>query len=94
MLLRRAYRKFCQRYRPQAKPEKKYHWGSSFLSKLKPNKRGGKQLSPGQMKLWDEWDAAWDEIHEIAGKFILANCYDPKFARIPSLATLANEIMG
>ena len=35
------------------------------------------------MKLWDEWEAEWNEIHDIAETLILANCYDPKFAMPP-----------
>ena len=46
------------------------------------------QAEPGieeRCELWDEWKAEWNEIHEIAKTFILANCYDPKFVMLPSL---------
>ena len=75
-----AYRKFCERYKPKPKPEIKNHWGSKLLEKLigrkrKPDKKAN---SPGQLKLWDEWEAP-SEIHEVAAQFIRANCYDPKY---------------
>ena len=50
--------------------------GSRFLPSLK-NK--GKKKSPGQMSLpWDKQRVTEDtEVHEVAEKFILANCYNP-----------------
>jgi putative transposase len=37
--------------------------------------------SPRQTKLpWAEWEACDPEIVEVAEKFVLANCYDPKVA--------------
>jgi len=73
-----AYRKFCERYRPKPKPEIKNHWGSKLLEKLIGRKRkpDKKSKSPGQLKLWDEWEAP-SEIHEVAAQFIRANCFDP-----------------
>jgi putative transposase len=74
-----AYRKFCKQYQPHPKPEKKNHWGSKLLAKIrargKPNK-----ISPGQKSLWDEWDVPAEEIRQVAEKFVLANCFDPQFA--------------
>ncbi|MFB2920982.1 MULTISPECIES: hypothetical protein [Aerosakkonema] len=33
------------------------------------------------MKLpWDEWEATDSEIRQVAEKFVMANCYDPKVA--------------
>ncbi|MBD2773778.1 hypothetical protein [Iningainema tapete] len=32
--------------------------------------------------LWDEWEAANQEIEEVASKFIFANCYNSQFACI------------
>jgi putative transposase len=73
------YRKFCQRYRPQPKPERKSHWGSQLLAGMKI-KTVKKKISPGQMKLpWDEWELP-NEIHEVAEKFVLANCFNPQVA--------------
>jgi putative transposase len=51
------YRQFCRKYRPKPKPEKRNHWGSSFLPSLK-NK--GKKKSPGQMSL--PWDNPFGEV--------------------------------
>jgi len=75
-----VYRKFCEQYKPKPKPEIKNHWGSKLLEKLIGRKRkpDKKAQSPGQLKLWDEWEAP-SEIHEIAAQFIRANCFDPKY---------------
>jgi putative transposase len=74
------YRKFCKKYKPKPKPEKKNHWGSRLLDKIK--KKGKPQkTSPGQMNLWEGWEAG-SEIHEVAKKFIEANCYNPQSAMI------------
>jgi len=76
-----AYRKFCQKYRPKPKPEKRNHWGSKLLANLKA--RGSpKKISPGQKSLWEEWDAPAEEIRQVAEKFVLANCFDPQFASL------------
>jgi putative transposase len=76
------YRGFCKKYKPQSKPEKRYHWGSKLLPKLKTEKgKGKKKSSPGQMKLpWDNWQVEDSEVREVAEKFVMANCYDPKIA--------------
>jgi len=72
------YRRFCQKYRPQAKPEKRNYWGSRFLPSVV---KGGKskKSSPGQMSLpWDKQRVTESrEVHEVAEKFINANCYIP-----------------
>ncbi|MDJ0679564.1 MAG: hypothetical protein QNJ18_06830 [Xenococcaceae cyanobacterium MO_167.B52] len=77
----RKYRGFCQKYKPKPKPEKRYHWGSKLLPKVL-SARERKKRSPGQMRLpfWDDWVASNEEIREIAEKFVMANCYDPKIA--------------
>ncbi|MFB2968396.1 transposase [Aerosakkonema sp. BLCC-F183] len=78
-----AYRKFCQKYRPQPKAEKKSHWGSRLLAGLKV-KGKPKKSSPGQLCLpWAQWDVPNEEVRSVAEKFVLANCFDPKFADIP-----------
>ncbi|MEH1800439.1 MAG: hypothetical protein V7L13_14990 [Nostoc sp.] len=54
------------------------HWGSRFLPLVV---KGGKskKSSPGQMSLpWDKQRVAEStEVHEVAEKFIQANCYIP-----------------
>ncbi|MEH2156155.1 hypothetical protein [Nostoc sp.] len=71
------YRGFCTKYRHQAKPESRSHWGSKLLAGMKGKKKG-KKSSPGQMRLpWDEWEANNGEIEKVAEKFIFANCYNP-----------------
>lgn len=79
-----AYRKFCKKYRPQPKPERKSHWGSKLLVGLKIKKKSQK-ISPGQLKLWEQWEAQLDEAHAITEVFLRANSYDPEYAiaRIP-----------
>lgn len=75
------YRKFCQKYRPQPKPETKNHWGSKLLAGLTAKKGKSKPTSPGQMALpWNQWEPPTGEVVEVAKKFVLANCYDPQFA--------------
>ncbi|PPT08379.1 Transposase derivative [Geitlerinema sp. FC II] len=75
----RQYRGFCNRYKPKPKPEKRNRWGSKFLPKvIKASEK--KKRSPGQMSLWNEWEPNHSEIREVAEKFVLANCYDPKVA--------------
>ncbi|WP_244329276.1 hypothetical protein [Tolypothrix sp. PCC 7910] len=52
-------------------------WGNRFLPSMK--KDGKSKKSPGQMSLpWDKQRVTEDtEVHEVAEKFILANCYNP-----------------
>ncbi len=72
------YRRFCQKYRPQAKPEKRNYWGSRFLPSIVKSGKA-KKTSPGQMSLpWDKQRLTENaEVHEIAETFIQANCYQP-----------------
>lgn len=76
------YRKFCRKYKPQPKPEKKNYWGSKLLAQIKARSRLKQKSSPGQKSLWDEWDAPAEDIGKVAEKFVMANCYDPKVARL------------
>ena len=71
-----AYQKFCKKYKSQPKPEKRNHWGSKLLARLKAQSKPRK-TSPGQKSLWEEWDAPAEEIRRVAEQFVLANCYDP-----------------
>ena len=73
------YRGFCKKYKPKAKTEKRYFWGSQFLPKVIKGK--GKKVSPGQMRLpWDSWEASNPEVVDVAEKFIFANCYNSQVA--------------
>ncbi|MEM9450746.1 MAG: transposase [Cyanobacteria bacterium P01_E01_bin.6] len=74
-----AYRKFCKKYRPQPKPEKKNHWGSKLLAGLKIKKKA-KKVSPGQLALWEQWEAQMDEAHAVTETFLRANSYDPEYS--------------
>ena len=72
------YRGFCKKYRPQAKPEKRNHWGSRLLAGMKI-KGKPKKSSPGQMRLpWDNQKVTEStEVEEVAKIFIEANCLQP-----------------
>lgn len=74
-----AYRKFCKKYRPQPKPDRKSHWGSQKLAGLKLRLKA-KKKSPGQKSLWDDWNIPAEEIDTVAKKFVLANCLNPDIA--------------
>ena len=72
------YRKFCHKYKPKPKSEKRSHWGSKLLPKILKKKD---KTTPGQIKLpWDSWEADNPEITAIAEKFVMANCYKPHVA--------------
>ncbi|NEQ54215.1 MAG: transposase [Leptolyngbya sp. SIO3F4] len=75
------YRRFCERYRPQPKPEKRNHWGSKLLARMKLKGKPKKKVSPGQKSLWKDWDTPLEEIQSVAEKFIIANAYNPDLAR-------------
>lgn len=74
-----TYHKFCKKYKPQPKVERKSTWGSKLLEGFKPIKKSQKK-SPGQMSLWDEREIPLGEIEEVAKKFVLANSFDPQRA--------------
>ncbi len=75
-----VYRRFCEKYQPKPKPETKNHWGSKLLERFLGTRQLKKKQkpSPGQLKLWDEWEVP-SEIHEVAAEFIRANCFDPAY---------------
>lgn len=69
------YRKFCQRYKPKPKGEKKSTWGSRLLAGLIP-KKGKHKKSPGQQSFWEDAKVEQrEEVHRVAEKFIQANCF-------------------
>ena len=74
-----AYRKFCKRYQPSPKSERKNYWGGKLLAglKLRSKAKKKKSPSPGQINLWQDWQPCIDEVHEVAKKFVLANCLNP-----------------
>ncbi|MEM6252364.1 MAG: transposase [Cyanobacteria bacterium P01_D01_bin.156] len=75
------YRKFCERYRPRPKPEKRNYWGNTLLARMKLKGKPKKKVSPGQKSLWQEWDAPMEEIQNITERFLMANAYNPDLAR-------------
>lgn len=77
-----AYKRFCERYRPKPKTERKSHWGSKLLENLKVKRKPTKKVSPGQKSLWETWTKPDDEIQAIARKFVLANALNPAFAQL------------
>jgi putative transposase len=76
-----AYKKFCQQYKPKPKAEPKKHWGRKVLQGIRERVQvKKKKQSPGQKSLWEEREPPTDEIRQVAKRFVLANCYDPKIA--------------
>ncbi|MDJ0703421.1 MAG: hypothetical protein QNJ46_09095 [Leptolyngbyaceae cyanobacterium MO_188.B28] len=74
-----SYRKFCQKYKPKPKPEKRNYWGGKLLAQFKVRSRvKKKKTSPGQKSLWEDWATPVEEIRKAAKTFVLANCFDPK----------------
>jgi putative transposase len=74
----RKYRGFCRRYKPQAKPEKKNHWGSKLLATVKVERKPRKNKpSPGQLSLpFNPCQVSVDStVQEVAEKFMTANGY-------------------
>jgi putative transposase len=71
------YRGFCERYKPQPKPERKSRWGNQLLAKIKAQGKARKKTSPGQKSLWEEWDQPLEEIKIVSEQFIKANAFPP-----------------
>ncbi|MEN8446221.1 MAG: hypothetical protein ABG776_14560 [Cyanobacteria bacterium J06555_13] len=46
--------------------------------KSKPTKK--KKVSPGQIKPWNDWTPAMNEVPEVAKKFVMANCFNADIA--------------
>lgn len=77
-----AYRKFCKRYRPKPKAERKTYWGSKLLAGF-TLRRKAQKVSPGQKRLpWDTWQMPTDEILHTAKTFVLANFLNPDIASL------------
>lgn len=75
-----AYRRFCERYQPRPKPERKSHWGSKLLANIMAARRVRRRkhkISPGQKSLWKDWDEPFEEIKTVADKFQRANEFPP-----------------
>jgi hypothetical protein len=46
-------------------------------------KKKPRKTNPGQTRRpWDEWQAPFDEIHQIAKQFVLVNALNPEIASI------------
>jgi len=71
-----AYRRFCEQYQSKPKSERRSHWGSKLLAKIKARGKP-KKVSPGQKSLWEEWDLPDEEIGAVATKFVKANEFPP-----------------
>ncbi len=82
----KAYRRLCQRYKPQPKSERKSYWGSQKLAGLRLRMKA-KKVSPGQKSLWQAWDVPMDAIQAVAKKFVLANCLNPDIAALQFVDT-------
>jgi putative transposase len=76
-----AYRKFCKRYKPKPKPERRNHWGSKLLAQIKARSKL-KKKTPGQKSLWDDWNAPAADIRQVAEKFVVANALNPEVVRL------------
>lgn len=77
----RAYRRFCQRYKPKPKPPQRSHCGTHLLAKLKL-KRQVRKPSPGQTRLpWDDWDGVDPAIQVVAMECVLTNCLNPEVVK-------------
>lgn len=76
-----AYRKFCKKYRANPKPERRNHWGTKLLARMRLKKVA--KTSPGQKRLpLDDWQARQDKIHKVAKKFVIANPLNPEITGI------------
>ncbi len=84
----KEYKGFCKKYKPKAKSEKRYFWGSQMLPKLtskkkKKKKKTKKEVASEKDQVTEQqkepWEIPSDEVREVSQKFILANCYDKKF---------------
>lgn len=77
-----AYQRFCEKYKPKPKPERRHYWGSKLLAQIKARSKVKKKASPGQQSLWNDWETPAAEIRAVAKAFVLANCYDPDQASL------------
>jgi putative transposase len=60
--------------------ERKNHWGSRLLARIKLSRKPKKKPSPGQKSLWENWDAPLEEIQAITERFLQANALNPEIA--------------
>ena len=76
-----AHRRFCKRYKPKPKPERKSHWGTPLLAGIKLSRRPRKKQSPGQKSLWENWDIPLEEIQAVTDRFLQANALNLEIAQ-------------
>ncbi|MGB3767844.1 MAG: hypothetical protein WA947_14905 [Phormidesmis sp.] len=80
--VRRCLSKVLSNLSAKIKTGKKKSLGWQAASKAKATKQTDQEEEshPGQIKLWDDWPPTMDEVHEVAKKFVLANCFNSDFA--------------
>jgi putative transposase len=82
-----AYRRFCERYVPPEKKERRRGWGSKLLEKIlargRPSRKDKKKVSPGQKSLWEDSNLPLEEIKAVAEKFVRANEFPVRAQEFP-----------
>ena len=90
------YRGFCRKYKPQAKSQKRSHWGSKLLAGIQLTKKSKtrKKSSPGQLSFpWDLCQVSENpQVKAVSEKFINANSYNAEF--IQKMQKLHNRVPG
>ena len=90
------YRGFCRKYKPQAKSQKRSHWGSKLLAgvQLTKKSKARKKSSPGQLSFpWDLCRVSENpQVKAVAEKFVNANSYNAEF--IQKMQKLHNRVPG
>ena len=83
------YRGFCRKYKPQAKSQKRSHWGSKLLAGIQLTKKSKtrKKSSPGQLSFpWDLCKVSENpQVKAVAKKFVNANGYSTEFIQKPKM---------
>jgi len=92
----RKYKGFCHQYQPKSKSPKRFFWGNSLLPKLtktppksrekktgkESHKKSHQKKDDEAQRFWELWLETNPEIMAVAEKFILANCFSPKFMMV------------
>ena len=77
------YRGFCRKYKPQAKSQKRSHWGSKLLAGIQLTKKSKtrKKSSPGQLSFpWDLCRVSENpDLKAVSEKFVNVNSYSTEF---------------